>query len=151
MIIPINLIQILDFYRNELAYQFEKHSSSNSLSTKPINSIFLSTFYQTLEQPDLIYVLQRLSPSINREDFLKIYELSVYPLLFYRSLPSYNFHDISIINQRRKLINELISKKLRTKQLDILSILLDPNLTNKWTRFTTDEICFSLQKYLLIK
>ena len=31
---------------------------------------------------------------------------------------------------------------------DILSILLDPNLTDKWTPFTTDEICFSLQKFV---
>jgi hypothetical protein len=159
MIIPINLIQILVFYRNELAYQYQKRSYSNSLSTKPIDSIFLSTFYQTLEQPDLIYILQRLYhrhrkliQQKQREEFIKIYELSIYPLLFYRLLPSYNFHDRLIINQRRKLISEIISKQLKTKtnqQPDILTILLDPNLTNQWTPFTTDEICFSLQKRFL--
>jgi hypothetical protein len=155
MIIPINLIRILVFYRNELAYQLQKHSHSYNLSTKPIDSIFLSTFYQILEQPDLIYVLQRLSNHnkdlSKREEFIKIYELSIYPLLFYRLLPSYNFHDVTIINQRRKLISEIISKELgrkKNQQLDILSILLDPNLTDKWTVFTTDEICFSLQKYI---
>ncbi len=150
MIIPINLIRLLVFYRTELAYQFQKRSSSDRLSTTPIHSIFLSTFNQTLEQPDLIYVFQRLyhryRQSNQREEFLKIYESYIYPLLFYRGLPPYNFHNVFIINHRRKLISAMISKPI--PQENILALFLDPNLTDKWKPFTTDEICFSLQKYV---
>jgi hypothetical protein len=158
MIVPMNLVQTIVFYRNELAYQLQKRSHSNGLSTAPVDSIFLSTFYQTLEQADLIYALQRLyhrhkeiPVQEQREEFIKIYESSIYPLLFYRLLPPYDFHDISSINERRKIISAMINKQLSTKQnnqIDILALLLDPNLTDKWTPFTTDEICFSLQKYV---
>ncbi|CAF2554877.1 unnamed protein product [Rotaria sp. Silwood2] len=158
MIVPINLIQILFFYRNELAYQLQKCYHSYNLSTMPLDSIFLSTFYQTLEQPDLIYVLNKLynrSKELNyrqqREEFIKIYELCIYPLLCYRQLPPYDFQNESMLNERRKLIKIMINKQLSKKkknQPDILAILLDPNLTDQWTPFTTDEICFSLQKYI---
>jgi hypothetical protein len=154
MIVPINLVRILAFYRNELAHQLQKRYHSDSLSTTPVDSIFLSTFNQTLEQPDLICMLQRLyhrrkelSIRQQREEFIKIYELSIYPILFYRLLPPYDFHDMSVIRQRRKLIREISNKEKQNNKLDILAILLDPSLTDKWTPFTTDEICFSLQKY----
>ncbi|CAF0794490.1 unnamed protein product [Rotaria sordida] len=158
MIIPINLIQILFFYRNELAYQLQKRYHSYNLSTTPLDSIFLSTFYEVLEQPDLICALNKLyhqRKELNyrqqREEFIKIYELCIYPLLFYRQLPLYDFQNESIMNHRRKLIKTIINQQLSTNknhQPDILNILLDPNLTDKWTLFTTDEICFSLQKYV---
>ncbi|UJR36136.1 hypothetical protein I4U23_028870 [Adineta vaga] len=157
MIIPINLISILVFYRNELAYQLQKRSSSSTISTIPLQSIFLSTFYQALEQPELIFILQilyhrekKLTDQEQQQEFIKIYELSVYPLLFYRSLPTYDFHSIQTINLRRQLIQEMLNKQLQknVNQPDILALLLDPILTDKWTPFTTDEICFSLQKYV---
>ncbi|CAF1407095.1 unnamed protein product [Adineta steineri] len=155
MIVPINLVEILVFYRNELAYQLQKRYHSNSFSTVPLDSIFLSTFYQTLEQPDLIYLLQRLyhrnkklSNQEQREEFIKIYELSIYPLLFYRLLPSYDFHNLPLLHQRKQLLIDMLAKLKKEKkdQPDILAILLDPNLTDKWAPFTTNEICFSLQK-----
>jgi hypothetical protein len=157
MIVPLNLVRILVFYRNELAYQLSKSCHSNSLSAKTIDSIFLSTFYQTLEQPDLIYTLNRLyrrhkklSVQEQRREFIKTYERFIYPLLSYRLLPPYDFHNITSINERRMLIRYMTNKQLRmenTTRADILSVLLDPSLTDKWTPFTTDETCFSLQKY----
>jgi hypothetical protein len=164
IVVPINLIKTLAFFRNELAYQLHKRHHPTGLSTTPIDSLFLSTFFQTLEQPDLIYSLRRLystrrkqflhsSSSLQqqREEFIKTYELFIYPLLHYRQLPPYDFHDTVALNERRKLINDMIKKQLpskKNKPQDILSILLDPNLTDKWTPFTTDEISFTLQKYI---
>ncbi len=75
----------------------------------------------------------------------------IYPLLHYRQLPPYDFHDLTSLNERRKLINDMVKRQLPTKKTppqDLLSILLDPNLTDKWTPFTTDEISFTLQKYV---
>lgn len=164
IIVPINLIKTLTFFRNELAYQLHKRQHPTGLSTTPIDSIFLSTFFKALEQPDLIYTLRRLyrqrkkkylnsssSSQQQREEFIRTYEFFIYPLLHYRQLPSYDFHDISALNERRKLINDMIKKQLPAKKIppqDILSILLDPNLTDKWTPFTTDEISFTVQKYI---
>jgi hypothetical protein len=164
MIVPINLIKTLAFFRNELAYQLHKRQHPTGLSTTPIDSLFLSTFFQTLAQPDLIHSLRRLyrarkkrylnsssSSQQQREEFIKTYEMFIYPLLHYRQLPPYDFHDIASLNERRKLINDMVKKQLpskKTKPQDILSILLDPNLTDKWTPFTTDEISFTLQKYI---
>ncbi|CAF3385263.1 unnamed protein product [Rotaria sp. Silwood1] len=155
MIVPINLIRILFFYRNELAYQLEKRYHSYNLSTMPLDSIFLSTFYQTLEQPDLIYTLNKLylPKELNyrqqREEFLNIYESFIYPLLYHCKLSSYDFQNESKMNERRKLIKEMINKQLaanKNHKPDILAILLDSTLTDQWKPFKTDEICFSLQK-----
>ncbi len=164
LIVPINLIKTLAFFRNELAFQIHKRQHPTGLSTTPIDSIFLSTFFQTLEQPDLIYTLRRVyrsrrkrylnsssSSQQQREEFIITYERFIYPLLHYRQLPPYDFHDTSSLNERRKLINDMVKRQLPTKktaQQDILSILLDPNLTDKWTPFTSNEICFTLQKYI---
>jgi hypothetical protein len=164
VIVPMNLIKTLVFFRNELAYQLHKRHHPTGLSTTPIDSIFLGTFFQTLSQPDLIYTLRRLyssrrkrylnasaSSQQQREEFIKTYDLFIYPLLHYRQLPPYDFHDIPALNERRKLINDMIKRQLPARkkiQQDILSILLDPTLTDKWTPFTTDEICFTLQKYI---
>src|SRR5262249_36982797 len=104
IIVPMNLIKTLAYYRNELAYQLHKRKHPTGLSTTPIDSLFLSTFFQTLSQPDLIYILRRLyrrrkrainpSPSSqqHREEFIKTYEIFIYPLLHYRQLPPYDFH-----------------------------------------------------------
>ena len=164
IIVPINLIKTLAFFRNELAYQIHKRQHPTGLSTTPIDSIFLSTFFQTLEQPDLIYTLRRLyssrrkrfltsSSSLQqqREEFIRTYEFFIYPLLHYRQLPPYDFHDTTSLNERRKLINDMIKKQIPARKKtpqDILSVLLDPNLTDKWSPFTTDEVSFTLQKYI---
>jgi hypothetical protein len=164
IIVPINLIKTLAFYRNELSYQLNKRQHPTGLSTTPIDSLFLSTFFKALEQPDLIYTLRRLyrsrrkryltsssSSQQQREEFIKTYEIFIYPLLHYRQLPPYDFHDIAALNERRKLINDMVKRQYppkKTNPQDLLSILLDPNLTDKWTPFTTDEISFTLQKYI---
>ncbi len=164
IVVPINLIKTLAFFRSELAYQLHKRQHPTGLSTTPIDSLFLSTFFQTLAQPDLIYTLRRLfrtrkkrvltssaSQQQQREEFIKTYETFIYPLLHYRQLPPYDFHDVAALNERRKLINDMVKRQLpnrKTIPQDILSILLDPNLTDKWTPFTTDEISFTLQKYI---
>jgi hypothetical protein len=164
IIVPMNLIKTLAFFRNELAFQLHKRLHPTGLSTTPIDSLFLSTFFKTLEQPDLIYTLRRLyrsrkkrflhsssSSQQQREEFIKTYEIFIYPLIHYRQLPAYDFHDITALNERRKLINDMVKRQLPAKKIppqDILSILLDPNLTDKWTPFTTDEISFTLQKYI---
>ncbi|CAF1418005.1 unnamed protein product [Adineta ricciae] len=164
IIVPLNLTKSLAYYRNELAYQLYKRQHPTGLSTTPIDSIFLSTFFQAIEQPDLIYGLRRVyrsrqrrflssssSSQQQREEFIRTYELFIYPLLYYRQLPPYDFHDRAALDERRKLITDMIRRQLpnkRTPPQDILSILLDPNLTDKWTPFTTDEISFSLQKYI---
>ena len=163
IVVPLNLIKSLYFYRSELAYQLHKRQHPTGLSTTPIDSLFLSTFFQTLSQPDLIYILRQQynirkrrvlnsssSPQQQREEFIHTYEKFIYPLLQYRQLPSYDFHDIPALNERRKLILEIVKRQTPNKKTpaeDILSILLDPKLTDKWTPFTTDETCFSLQKY----
>ncbi|CAF2687332.1 unnamed protein product [Rotaria sp. Silwood2] len=163
LIVPINIIRPIVFFRNELACQLHERQHPTGLSTTPINSIFLSTFFQAISQPDLIYTLNRLyrarksryptsSSSLQqqRKLFINTYQLFTYPLLQYRLLPLYDFHDKTKLNERRTLINDIIKRLLpRKKDLgeDILSILLDASLTDKWTPFTTNEICFSLQKY----
>ncbi|UJR09957.1 hypothetical protein I4U23_014181 [Adineta vaga] len=164
MIVPLNLIKTVAFFRNELAYQIYKRRHPTGLSTTPIDSIFLSTFFQALQQPDLIYALRRVyrsrqrltlssssSAQQRREEFIRTYELFIYPLLHYRQLPPYDFHDTAALNERRKLISDMIKRQLPNKKTpaqDILSILLDPNLTDKWTPFTTEETSFALQKYI---
>ncbi len=167
IIVPINLIRTLSFFRSELAFLLHKRQHPTGLSTTPIDSVFLSTFFRALSQPDLIYTLRRLyrtrrkrvlpsSASLQqqREEFIKTYETFIYPLLHYRQLPPYDFHDIAALNERRKLINDMVKrqypgrKSRKTVAQDLLSILLDPNLTDKWTPFTTDEISFTLQKYI---
>ncbi|CAF4972989.1 unnamed protein product [Rotaria sp. Silwood1] len=163
IIVPINIIRPIVFFRNELACQLYKRQHPTNLSTTPIDSIFLSTFFQSLKQSDLIYTLNRLysvrkhryltsSSSLQqqRKLFINTYELFIYPLLQYRQLPVYDFHDKIILIERKNLINDLIKRLLPRKKHpgdDILSLLLDPSLTDKWTPFTTDEISFSLQKY----
>jgi hypothetical protein len=164
MVVPLNVIKVVVFYRNELAYQLHKRHHPTGLSTTPIDSIFLSTFFHALQQPDLIHTLRRLyrtrrkrylnsSSSVQqqREELIKTYEMFIYPLLHYRQLPPYDFHDILALNERKKLIDDMVKRQLPARKIipqDILSILLDPNLTDKWTPFTTDEICFTLQKYI---
>ncbi|CAF0964114.1 unnamed protein product [Rotaria sordida] len=164
IIIPINLIRPVVFFRNELAYQLHERHHPTGLSTTPISSIFLSTFLQSLLQPDLIYTLNRLyrlrkdrylpsSSSLQqqRKLFINTYELFTYPLLQYRQLPLYDFHDKITLNERRHLINNTIKRLLPRKKKpgdDILSLLLDPTLTDKWTPFTTDEIGFTLERYI---
>ncbi|CAF3309504.1 unnamed protein product [Rotaria socialis] len=163
-IAPMNAIKPVAFFRNELAFQFHKRHHPTGLSTTPIDSIFLGTFFQALSQADLIYTLNRIfrirkarylsassSSQQQRELFIKVYEQFIYPLLQYRQLPTYDFHDIASLNERRNLINDIIKRQTAKKKApaeDILSILLDPNLTDKWTPFTTDELCFTLQKYI---
>ncbi|CAF1045917.1 unnamed protein product [Adineta ricciae] len=161
MIIPIDLVTILVFYRNELAYnKLQESAGFDGASSTPLHSIFLATFHRVLDQPDLIYVLQRLFPTKTkltteqqRKEILRIYESSVYPLLFYRSLPLYDFHnrDKTSIQERRKLILQVMGKyrKRRGCPPDVLELLLDPALTDKWAPFTIDEVCFSLQNYVL--
>ena len=164
IVVPINLIKTLSFFRSEVAYQVHKRQHPTGLSTTPIDSIFLSTFFQAIAQPDLIYTLRRLyrtrrkhvlpsSASLQqqREEFIRTYETFIYPLLHYRQLPPYDFHDVAALNERRKLINDMTRRQFpgrKTVSQDLLSILLDPNLTDKWTPFTTDEISFTLQKYI---
>ncbi|CAM4767496.1 unnamed protein product [Rotaria magnacalcarata] len=164
MIAPMNAIKPMAFFRNELAFQFHKRHHPTGLSTTPIDSIFLGTFFQALPQADLIYTLNRIfrirkdrylsgssSTQQQRELFIKVYEQFVYPLLQFRQLPTYDFHDTASLNERRNLINDMIKRQAAKKKApgeDILSILLDPNLTDKWTPFTTDEVCFTLQKYI---
>lgn len=163
VVVPLNLIKSLYFFRSELAYQLHKRQHPTGLSTTPIDSLFLSTFFETLSQPDLIYALRQQynarkrrvlssssSPQQQREEFIHVYERFIYPLLTYRQLPSYDFHDLPALNERRKLILEMVRRQLPSKKAppeDILSILLDPKLTDKWTPFNTDETCFTLQKY----
>ena len=164
MIVPLNLVRPLVFFRNELASQLVKRPHPTGLSTTPLDSIFLSTFAQALEQPDLIYTLSRLyrryrslylSSSANlrqkREEFVKVYEHYIYPLLHYRTLPNYEFHNHDALTQRRNIIKEMILSQMKPRKApprDILSILLDPTLTDKWTPFTTNEISFTLQNYI---
>ncbi|CAF1326156.1 unnamed protein product [Adineta steineri] len=164
VIVSMNILRTIGFFRSELAYQLHKRHHPTGLSTTPIDSIFLSTFFQTLQQPDLIYALRRVyrsrqrrflksssSAQQQRELFIRTYETFIYPLLHYRQLPAYDFHDVPALNERRKLITDMIKRQLparKTNPQDILSILLDPNLTDKWTPFTTDEICFTLEKYI---
>ena len=163
LIVPLNLIKPIVFFRHELAFQLHKRHHPTGLSTTPIVSIFLSTFFDAISQPDLIFTLNRLyrsrkkrnltsssSSSQQRELFIKTYEIFIYPLLHYRQLPLYDFHDQMARDERRKLIKDMINRQLPLKRDvpdDILSILLDPNLTEGWTPFTTNEICFTLQKY----
>ncbi|CAF0963158.1 unnamed protein product [Adineta ricciae] len=161
MIIPIDLVTILVFYRNELAYnKLQESAGFDGASSMPLHSIFLATFHRALDQPDIIYLFQRLFPTKakltteqQRKEILRIYESSVYPLLFYRSLPLYDFHnrDKTSIQQRRKLILQVLGKyrKRRGGPPDVLELLLDPALTDKWAPFTIDEVCFSLQNFVL--
>jgi hypothetical protein len=165
LVVPINLIRTLTVFRNELASQFHKRHQIVNPSTTPIDSIFLSTFNHVLHQPDLILTLDRLysvrkkrhlnsSSTLQqqREEFIRTYELFIYPLLEYRLLPSYNFHDLTILKEREKLINVMIQRQMPTRrrknviQQDIVSILLDSTLTDQWTPFTVEELCFSLQQ-----
>ncbi|CAF4882766.1 unnamed protein product, partial [Rotaria magnacalcarata] len=80
--------------------QFHKRHHPTGLSTTPIDSIFLGTFFQALPQADLIYTLNRIfrirkdrylsgssSTQQQRELFIKVYEQFVYPLLQFRQLP----------------------------------------------------------------
>ena len=163
LVVPINLVQTLVFFRHELAFRLHQRHHPTGLSTTPIDSIFLATLFQALAQPDLIHSLRRLyrsrkkrnlssSASLQqqRAEFIRTYELFIYPLLQYRQLPPYDFHDRPALNERKKLIDAMIKRQLparKTVPQDILSILLDPNLTDKWTPFTTDEVGFTLQRY----
>ena len=163
MVVPINLVRSLAFFRNELAYQFHKRHHSTTLSTTPIDSIFLSTFFDVLAQPDLMRTLRALyrrrkkrylnssaTAQQQREEFIRTYEYFIYPLLHYRLLPAYDFHDTNVLSSRKKIIDSMIERQLpkkKTPPQDILAIFLDPNLTENWTPFTTDEICFTLQKH----
>lgn len=164
MVAPMNILKPMAFFRNELAYQLHKRHHPTGLSTTPIDSIFLGTFFQALPQADLMSHLNRmyritkaryLSSSASQQQlrtlFIKVYEQYIYPLLQYRQLPPYDFHDLSALNERRGLINDIIRRQTPKKKSpaeDVLSILLDPNLTDKWTPFSTDEITFTVQKYL---
>ena len=164
LVVPINVIKPLAFYRNEVAFQFHKRHHPTGLCTTPIDSIFLSTFFEALAQPDLISSLRRVygarrkrnlsssaSAQQQREEFIRTYQLFVYPLLHYRLLPPYDFHDPPSLMERRRIINEMTKRQLPAKKAppqDILSILLDPTLTDRWTAFTANEVSFTLQKYV---
>ncbi|CAF3362720.1 unnamed protein product [Rotaria socialis] len=157
MIVPLNLVKIVAIYRHELAYHLEKRSHENVLSSAPLHSKFLSTFYQTLEQPDLINIFntlchehKKLNIAQERQQCILIYESYIYALLFYRKLKPYNFHDGKERRQRKQIIREIMDRLLPSKkntQPDIAAILLDQSLTEHWKPFTTNEICFSLQKF----
>ncbi|CAM4807319.1 unnamed protein product [Rotaria magnacalcarata] len=157
MIVPLNLVKIVAIYRHELAYQLEKRSYENVLSSAPLNSKFLSTLYQTLEQPDLINVFntlcrphKKLNILQERQQCILIYESYIYALLFYRQLKPYNFHDGKERRERKQIIREMmdrLSPSKRNTQPDVAAILLDQSLTEHWKPFTTNEICFSLQKF----
>lgn len=163
MVVPINLIRSLAFFRNELAYQFHKRQHSTTLSTTPIDSIFLSTFFNALAQPDLMCTLRSLyrrrkkrllnssaTAQQQREEFIRTYEYFIYPLLHDRLLSAYDFHDLNVLNDRKQIIKNMIDRQMPKKKIppqDILAIFLDSNLTESWTPFTTDEICFTLQKH----
>lgn len=163
MLVPLNLVRSLAFFRSELAYQFHKRQHATTLSTTPIDSIFLSTFFQALAQPDLMTSLRRLyrarkkrflsssaSAQQQREEFIRTYEYFIYPLLHYRLLPAYDFHDLTVLKERQQIMRSMIQRQLPNKKIppqDILGIFLDPTLTENWSPFTTDEICFTLQNY----
>lgn len=164
LVVPTNLIKPLVYYRNELAFQFHKRHHPTGLCTTPIDSIFLSTFFEALAQPDLIASLRRLyalrkkrhlnsSASVQqqREEFIRTYQLFIYPLLHYRDLPPYDFHDLAVQNERRRIINEMNQRQIPIKKAppqDTAAVFLDPTLTDRWTPFTTHEISFSLQKFV---
>ena len=46
------------------------------------------------------------------------------------------------------MIKKQIPPKKKIPPQDIVSIFLDPNLTDKWSPFMTDEVSFTLQKYI---
>ena len=158
MIVPINLVLLLAFFRNELAREFSQRIVANGISTMPVDSTFLSTFERFLAQPDLVYIFcyrYRSSKPFNfrrkRWKCLEIYTTYIYPCLCFLPLASYDFHNIDHLVFRRKTIRELVQAQLgrlqnQNSEAAMATLLLNPEFTDQWAPFTVGEVCFSLQK-----
>lgn len=158
MVVPLNLIKILAIYRNELADKLRKRYYQGVLSSQPLDSIFLSTFYQALEQLDLIDTLNAIHESRKKWNIqeetkwlIRDYELYIYPLLFCSKLQPYDLYDRDIREERREVIIDMLDVLMPSEsstQDDIIDALLSADLTEYWKPFTTNETCFALQNYL---
>ena len=152
IVVPSDLIVLLAFYRNELAFQCRQ-----KICTKPIDSVLLGTFAHALDQPDLLFPFLHRARSKKKFDFqrlrkkfLQIYESFVYPLLSHVRLSRYDFAEETIINARATLINERIRNALtrsrRENNLpDPAEIFLDPESTTNFKAFDLAELTFSFE------
>lgn len=157
MIVPYYLRFLIAFFRHELAYQlFQK--PIESISTHPIESIFLSTFERFIELPDLVYVFysrlnrrKQLSFIAQRHECLSVYDTFIYPLLNYYTLPGYDFDNLQIVNDRQTKIQSFLTRDFSIAHISQhnsgpLAYFLDQRFTDQWAPFTTDELIFSYER-----